>query len=55
VVGRGTEYLGTDGNWYHTSVLRQFNGDGSLNFLYSSNAAQITHIPLPKGGEKLYF
>ena len=45
--GTGTQYLGTDGNWYHTSVLRQFNGDGSLNPLYNANAAQITHIPLP--------
>ncbi len=29
--GTGTFYLGSDGVWYHTSVLRQFNGDGSLN------------------------
>jgi len=39
--------LGTNGKWYHTSVLREFNVNGSLNALYDANAAKITHIPLP--------
>jgi hypothetical protein len=47
VQGAGTQYLGSDGNWYHSSVLKQFNKDGTLNPLYDANAAQITHIPLP--------
>jgi hypothetical protein len=47
VQGTGTSYLGKDGNWYHTSVLRPINVDGSINTLYDANAAQITHIPLP--------
>jgi len=45
--GTGTSYLGTDGRWYHTSVLRQFNGDSTINALYNGNAARITHISLP--------
>jgi len=39
--GTGTFYLGTDAQWYHTSVLKPNNP------LYNRNAAQITHIPLP--------
>ena len=44
--GTGTYYLGTDGNWYHTSVLKEYLGNGQLNPIYDANAAQITHIPL---------
>lgn len=40
VQGSGTEYLGTDGNWYHTRVLKP-NNPG-----YNADAAKITHIPL---------
>ena len=47
--GTGHEYLGTDGNWYHTSVLRPTNRIGEPNLLYDENAAKITHIPLQKG------
>ena len=50
--GRGTgfEYLGTDGNWYHESVLKQFNRGGTLNSSFSEEAARLTHIPL--GGKQ---
>ena len=39
--GSGTFYLGTDGRWYHTSVLKPTSP------LFDINAARITHIDLP--------
>ncbi|MDE7422511.1 MAG: hypothetical protein K2N51_02270 [Lachnospiraceae bacterium] len=40
VQGSGTEYLGSDGIWYHTSVLKPNSPT------YNQKAASITHIPL---------
>ncbi len=48
VQGTGTEYLGSDGNWYHESVLREFNKGGTTNPLFNEEAARLTHIPLGK-------
>ncbi|MCL2422045.1 MAG: hypothetical protein FWD03_09325, partial [Defluviitaleaceae bacterium] len=45
--GTGTSYLGTDGNWHHSSTLNAVNRDGTANARYNANAARITHIPLP--------
>jgi hypothetical protein len=39
--GTGKEYLGSDGIWYHQSILKANNAA-------SDNAAKMTHIPLPK-------
>lgn len=47
--GTGLEYLGTDGNWYHESVLTQFFKGGTPNPNFSETAAKMTHIPV-KGG-----
>jgi hypothetical protein len=47
--GMGKEYLSTDGKWYHTSELSEFNGDGSLNPKYNAQAAEDTHIQAPRG------
>jgi hypothetical protein len=47
VEGTGTYYLGTDSNWYHTSVLKPTNVLGESNPFYNANAASITHISLP--------
>ncbi|WP_202883108.1 hypothetical protein, partial [[Clostridium] symbiosum] len=38
--GYGTEYLGTDGVWYHTSTLKPQNPS------YNAEAAANTHIPV---------
>lgn len=46
VQGTGIEYLGSDGNWYHQSVLRATNKGGIPNPLFNSEAARLTHIPL---------
>lgn len=48
--GTGLEYLGTDGNWYHESVLKEFNRGGVPNPNFNDEAARLTHIPL--GGKK---
>jgi hypothetical protein len=39
-VGLGVEYLGTNNNWYHTSILKPQNPG------FDAFAAKITHIPL---------
>lgn len=44
--GRGLEYLGTDGNWYQESVLKEFYKDGSINPLFNESASKMTHIPI---------
>ena len=44
--GKGLEYLGTDGNWYLESVLKEFYKDGSLNPLFNEGASRMTHIPV---------
>jgi hypothetical protein len=44
--GTGFEYLGTDGNWYHESVLKEFNRGGIPNPSFIEEAARSTHIPL---------
>ncbi|MBP3568048.1 MAG: hypothetical protein J6K04_02670 [Lachnospiraceae bacterium] len=44
--GTGLEYLGTDGNWYHKSVLTEFFKDGTPNPNYNESAAKMTHIPV---------
>lgn len=46
----GLEYLGTDGNWYHESVLKEFLRGGSPNPIFNEDAARMTHIPL--GGKQ---
>ncbi len=46
VQGTGTEYLGSDGNWYHESILKEFNRKGVANPLFNEDAARLTHIPL---------
>ena len=45
-LGNGQEYLGSDGIWYHKSVLTEFYKDGSPNPFYNEHAAVVTHIPL---------
>lgn len=47
--GRGLEYLGTDGNWYQESVLKEFYKDGSINPLFNESASKMTHIPIGGG------
>ena len=48
--GTGIEYLGTDGNWYHESILKEFNRGGISNPSFNENAARLTHIPV--GGKQ---
>lgn len=48
--GTGIEYLGTDGNWYHESILKEFFKDGSRNSNFNDEAVRLTHIPL--GGKR---
>ncbi|MBC1350148.1 hypothetical protein HCX58_10945 [Listeria welshimeri] len=43
--GSGMEYMDKNGNWWHQSELREFNGDGTLNPLFNHEAAKNTHIP----------
>ena len=47
--GTGLEYLGTDGNWYHESVLTEFFKDGTPNPNFNEAAAKMTHIPVSGG------
>lgn len=47
--GTGREYLGTDGNWYHQSVLVEFFKDGTPNPDFNEKAARITHIAIDGG------
>ena len=47
--GTGLEYLGTDGNWYHQSVLVEFFKGGTPNPDFNEFAAQITHIAINGG------
>lgn len=47
--GSGLEYLGTDGNWYHESILTEFYRGGVANPNYNELAAKITHISLNGG------
>jgi hypothetical protein len=48
--GKGWEYLGSNGTWYHTSVLKPGgNGGKQPNQNYNDAAARDTHIPVPKG------
>lgn len=42
--GTGIEYLGSNGVWYHKSVLKPFFKTGS-NPNYNGAAARYTHIP----------
>ncbi len=49
--GSGLEYLGTDGNWYHESILSEYFRGGIPNQNYNENAARITHISVD-GGKK---
>ncbi|MPN61875.1 hypothetical protein SDC9_209620 [bioreactor metagenome] len=42
----GVEYMGTDGNWYHTSVLKP-GKNGNINANFNNEAAEMTHIQLP--------
>lgn len=44
--GTGLEYLGTDGKWYHESVLTEFFKDGTSNTNFNEAAAKMTHIPI---------
>lgn len=44
IQGSGLEYLGTDGIWYHTSVLIEYFRNGEPNPNYNAEAARITHI-----------
>ena len=37
--------MGTNGNWYHTSVLKP--GKGTINPMFNNEAAEMTHIQLP--------
>lgn len=46
---QGLEYLGTDGNWYHESVLTEFFRGGALNPNFNEEAARMTHIPISGG------
>ncbi|MBD5463888.1 MAG: RHS repeat-associated core domain-containing protein [Lachnospiraceae bacterium] len=47
--GTGLEYLGTDGNWYHESVLIEFFKGGTPNPNFNDVAAKMTHIPVGGG------
>ena len=47
--GTGLQYLGTDGNWYSESVLKEFFKDGSKNPLFNEAASKMTHIPVNGG------
>ncbi|MCI8408973.1 MAG: hypothetical protein HFJ09_06835, partial [Lachnospiraceae bacterium] len=47
--GTGLEYLGTDGNWYHQSVLVEFFKGGTPNPDFNQKAARITHIAINGG------
>ena len=47
--GTGLEYLGTDGNWYHKSVLEEFFKGGTPNPNFNQKAARITHIAINGG------
>ena len=47
--GTGLEYLGTDGNWYHESVLTEFFKGGTPNPKFNEEAARMTHIPISGG------
>ena len=42
----GLEYMGTDKNWYHTSVLKP-GRNGNVNSNFNNEAAEMTHIQLP--------
>lgn len=44
--GTGIEYMGTDGNWYHVSVLKP-GKHGNINTIFDDEAAKMTHIQLP--------
>lgn len=44
--GTGTEYMGTDGNWYHTSVLMP-GKSGNVNPIFNDKTAEMAHIKLP--------
>jgi len=48
--GTGLEYLGTDGNWYHESLLKEFHKGGTRNPNFNEEWARITHIPVKGGG-----
>ncbi|GGJ30437.1 pre-toxin TG domain-containing protein [Paenibacillus hunanensis] len=45
--GEGTEYMDSNGNWYHESTLKETYKDGRPNPLFNENAARGTHIQLP--------
>ena len=47
--GTGLEYLGTDGNWYHKSVLTEYFKGGIPNPEFNEYAAQVTHISINGG------
>lgn len=47
--GMGLEYLGTDGNWYAESVLKEFFKDGTKNPLFNEVASKMTNIPVVGG------
>jgi len=47
--GMGLQYLGTDGNWYAESVLKEFFKDGTKNPLFNEVASKMTHIPVNGG------
>jgi hypothetical protein len=38
--------LGTDGEWYPESCLKEFFKDGAKNPLFNENASKITHMPV---------
>jgi len=44
--GTGTEYMGSDGNWYHESFLKP-GKSGNVNPNFNNSAAESTHIQLP--------
>ncbi len=45
--GYGWEYMDSQGDWHHTSTLKPGKG-GNVNPNYNSQAAQDTHIEVPK-------
>jgi len=47
--GTGLEYLGSDGKWYHQSVLTEYYKDGTRNPNFDENAAKVTHIAITGG------
>ena len=47
--GPGEEYLGSDGKWYHKSVLDETYRDGTNNPNFNETGARNTHIELPEG------